>query len=90
MIRSLVAGLGMLSVLAALIIVAFLMMNSLGSSLPGGFASDASSGGTADSVVLRISGTPGVGFTGTYTWPNGSQTFKSIVGSTPTGYELRG
>ena len=90
MIRSLVAGLGLISVLAALIFVAFLMVNSLGESLGGGSVGDAPSGGAADSVVLRISGTPGVEFSGDYTTPQGSQNFSGTLGTTPTDYELGG
>ena len=60
MIRAVVAGLGFISVLAALIIVALLMVNSLGGSLAGGSAANAPSAGAAESVVLRISGTPGL------------------------------
>ena len=53
MIRAVVAGLGFISVLAALIIVALLMVNSLGGSLAGGSAANAPSEGAAESVVLR-------------------------------------
>jgi hypothetical protein len=90
MIRGLVAGLGLISVLAALIFVAFLMVNSLGGGLSGGLAGDAPSGGAADSLVLRISGTPGVRFSGNYTTPQGSQNFSGTLGATPTDYELGG
>jgi hypothetical protein len=89
-IRGLVTGLGLISVLAALIFVAFLMVNSLGGSLLGGPAGDAPSAGSADSVVLRISGTPGVKFSGNYTTPQGSQNFSGTLGTTPTDYELGG
>jgi hypothetical protein len=89
-IRGLVAALGLISVLAALIFVAFLVVNSLGGSLTGGQAGDAPSGGDADSLVLRISGTPGVGFSGNYTTPQGSQNFSGTLGTTPTDYELGG
>jgi hypothetical protein len=90
MIRGLVAALGLISVLAALIFVAFLMVNSLEGSLSGGLAGDAPSGGTAGSLVLRISGTPGVEFSGDYTTPQGSRNFSGTLGSTPTDYELGG
>jgi hypothetical protein len=89
-IRSLVAGLGLISVLAALIFVAFLMVDQLGSSLSGSLAGDAPSGGDADSVVLRISGTPGVEFSGNYTTPQGSRNFSGTLGTAPTDYELGG
>jgi len=89
-VRSVVAGLGLISVLAALIFVAFLMVNSLEGSLTGGLAGDAPSGGTADSLVLRISGTPGVEFSGDYTTPQGSQNFSGTLDTTPTDYELGG
>ncbi len=88
MIRGLVAGLGLITVLGALIIVAFLMVNSLEGSLSGGLAGDAPSGGDAGSLVLRISGTPGVEFSGNYTTPQGSQNFSGTLGSTPTDYNL--
>ncbi len=85
-----VAGLGLISVLAALIFGAFLMVNSLEGSLSGGLAGDAPSGGTAGSLVLRISGTPGVEFSGNYTTPQGSQNLSGTLGTTPTDYELGG
>jgi hypothetical protein len=90
MVRSLVAGLGLISVLAALIFVAFLMVNSFSGSLLGGSANDAPSGGATDSVVLRISGQPGVKFSGNYTTPKGSQNLGGTLGRTPTDYELGG
>ena len=90
MIRGLVAGLGLISVLAALIFVAFLMVNSLEGSLPGRLTGDAPSGGDAGSLVLRISGTPGVDFSGNYTTPQGSQNFSGTLATTPTEYELGG
>ena len=90
MIRSLVAGLGLISVLAALIFVAILVVNQLGGSLAGGPAGDAPSAGDADSIVLRISGTPGVEFSGNYTTPQGSHNFSGTLGTTPTDYELGG
>src|SRR5918992_3556731 len=90
MIRGLVAALGMITVLAALIIVAFLMVNSLEGSLSGGLAGDAPSGGSTGSLVLRISGTPGVEFSGNYTTPQGSQNFSGTLATTPTDYELGG
>jgi hypothetical protein len=89
-IRALVVGLGLISVLAALIFVAFLTVNSLGGGLTGGLAGDAPSGGAADSLVLRISGTPGVQFSGNYTTPQGSQNISGTLGTTPTDYELGG
>jgi hypothetical protein len=89
-IRALVAALGLISVLAALIFVAFLMVNSLGGSLTGGLAGDAPSGGDPDSLVLRISGTPEVQFSGNYTTPKGSQNFSGTLDTTPTDYELGG
>src|SRR5918997_1587591 len=90
MIRGLVAALGLVAILGALIFVALLMVNSLGSSLSGGLAGDAPSGGTAGSLVLRISGTPGVEFSGDYATPQGSRNFSGTLGSTPTDYELGG
>jgi hypothetical protein len=90
MVRALVAGLGLISVLATMIIVAVLMVNSLGSSLSGGLAGDAGSGGGAGSLVVRISGTAGVGFTGNYTTPKGSQNISGTLGTGPTDYNLGG
>jgi hypothetical protein len=88
--RSLVVGLGLISVLAALILVAILMGNSLGGSLLGGSGGDAPSGDAPDPLVLRISGTPGVEFSGNYTTPQGSQNFSGTLGTTPTDYNLGG
>ncbi len=90
MIRGLVAGLGLISVLGALIFVAFLMVNSLEDSFWGGSAGDAPSGGAADSLVLRISGMPGVDFSGNYTTSQGSQNISGTLGTTSTDYELGG
>jgi hypothetical protein len=88
MIRGLAAALGLISVLAALIFVALLTVNSLQDSLSGASAGDAPSGGTAGSLVLRVSGTPGVQFSGNYTTPKGSQNISGTLGTTPTDYEL--
>jgi hypothetical protein len=88
--RSLVAGLGLISVLGAFIVVALLTVSSLGSGLTGGLAGDAAAEGNADSLVLRISGTPGTKFSGNYTTPQGSQNFSGTLGATPTEYELGG
>ena len=90
MIRGLVAGLGLITVLAALIFVAVLMVNALSGTPTGGSAGDAPSGGAADSLVLRISGTPGVEFRGNYTTPQCAQSFSGTLGTTPTDYELGG
>lgn len=89
MVRGLVAAFGLISVLAALIIVALLVVNQLGSLL-GGVAGDAPTEGTAGSLVLRLSGTPGVEFSGDYTTPQGSQSFSGTLGTTPTDYKLGG
>ena len=88
MARSLVAGFGLISVLAALVFVAYLTVSSMGESVLGGSEEDASSGGAADSVVLRISGTPGVKFSGSYTTATGSKNVSGTLGATPTDYEL--
>src|ERR671911_1187660 len=90
MLRSLVATVGFITVLATLIIVGVLMVNSLGASLGGGFAGDTPPGGATNSVVLRISGTPGVQFSGNYTMPQGSQDISGTLGSAPTDYKLGG
>ena len=90
MIRAVVAGLGFISVLAALIIAALLMVNSLGGSLAGGSAANAPSAGAAESVVLRISGTPGLQFSGSYTTPEGSKNISGTLGVNPTDYDLGG
>ena len=91
MVRGLVAGLGLISVLAAMVFVAYLAVNSLGGSLSGGSAGDAQSGGGAtDSIVLRLSGTPGVKFSGSYTTPAGSQNVSGTLGAAPTDYDLGG
>jgi hypothetical protein len=73
-----------------LIIVGVLTVNSLGASLGGGFADDTPSGGATNSVVLRISGTPGVQFSGNYTMPQGSQEISGALGADPTDYNLGG
>src|SRR5215203_1940543 len=90
MLRSLVATLGFITVLATLIIVGVLMVNSLGASLGGGFAGDTPPGGATNSVVLRISGTPGLQFSGNYTTPQGSQDISGTLGTASTDYKLGG
>ena len=90
MLRSIVAPLGFISVLAALVIVGVLMVNSLGGSLEGGSAGDIPSEGATNSFVLRISGTPGLQFSGNYTTPQGSQDISGTLGTTPTDYKLGG
>jgi hypothetical protein len=90
MLRSLVAALGFITVLSTLIIVGVLMVNSLGASLGGGLGGDAPPGGATNSVVLRISGTPGVQFSGNYTTPQGSQDISGTLGTAPTDYKLGG
>jgi hypothetical protein len=90
MLRSLIAALGFISVLAALIIVGMLMVNSLGASLGGGLAGDTPARGAANTVVLRISGTPGLQFSGNYTTPQGSQDISGTLGAAPTDYKLGG
>ena len=84
------AGLGLISVLVALILGAFLMVDSLGGGLTGGSAGDVSPEGTAEAVVLRVSGTPGVRFSGNYATPQGSHDFSGTLGTAPTDYELGG
>src|SRR5215217_2282158 len=90
MLRSLVATLGFITVLSTLVIVGVLMVNSFRASLGGGFAGDTPSGGATNSVVLRISGTPGVHFSGNYTTPQGSQDIRGTLGAASTAYKLGG
>ena len=90
MIRAVVASLGFISVLAALIIAALLMVNSMGGSLAGGSAVNAPSEGAAESVVLRISGTPGLRFSGNYSTPESSKNISGTLGVDPTDYDLGG
>ena len=90
MIRAVVASLGFISVLAALIIAALLMVNSMGGSLAGSSAANAPSEGAAESVVLRISGTPGLQFSGNYTTPESSKNISGTLGVDPTDYDLGG
>ena len=90
MLRALVAALGFITVLATLIIVGVLMVNSLGASLGGGLGDDTPSVGVTNSVVLRISGTPGVQFSGNYTTPQGSQDISGTLGEAPTDYKVGG
>jgi hypothetical protein len=90
MLRTVVASLGFITVLSTLIIVGVLMVNSLGASLGGGLGGDTPSEGATNSVVLRISGTPGVQFSGNYTTPQGSQDISGTLGAAPTEYKLGG
>ena len=87
--RSLVAGLGLVAMLGALVIVGYLSVKSLGGSLvgnPGG----ASSGGAGGSLVVRVSGTPGVPFSGNYTTATGSRNISGTVGAAPIDFEIPG
>jgi hypothetical protein len=90
MLRSLAVALGFISVLATLVIVGVLMVNSLGGSLGGGSAGEIPSEEATNSFVLRISGTPGLQFSGNYTTPQGTQNFSGTLGTTPTDYKLGG
>jgi hypothetical protein len=90
MLRTVVASLGFITVLSTLIIVGVLMVNSLGASLGGGFGGDTPPGGATSSVVLRISGTPGVQFSGNYTTAQGSKDISGTLGAAPTDYKLGG
>ena len=90
MLRSVVAALGFITVLSTLVIVGVLMVNSFRASLGGGFSGDTPSGVATNSVVLRISGTPGVHFSGNYTTPQGSQDISGTLGTAPTDYKLGG
>jgi hypothetical protein len=90
MLRSLVAALGFITVLSTLIIVGVLMVNSMGASLGGSLGGDTPPGRATNSVVLRISGTPGVQFSGNYTTPQGSQNISATLGAASTDYELGG
>lgn len=84
MVRSPVAGLGLVSVLAALVFGGYLAVQSFEGSPSGG---DSPGGG---SLVLRVSGSPGVGFSGNYTTASGSKNVSGAVGGQPTDYELSG
>lgn len=86
--RSLVAGLGLLSVLGALVVVGYLTVRSLGDDLIGDPAGGSS--GEAGSLVLRLSGTPGVAFSGDYTTPSGTQNISGTLGATPVDYDISG
>jgi hypothetical protein len=90
MLRTVVASLGFITVLSTLIIVGVLMVNSFGASLGGGLGGDTPSGGATNSVVLRISGTPGLQFSGNYTTPQGSREISGTLGAAPTDYKLGG
>ena len=90
MIRAVVASLGLITVLAALIIVGLLTVNSFDGSFSGVSAGNAPPEGAADSVVLRISGTPGVQFRGNYTTPESAYDISGTVGVNPTTYNLGG
>jgi hypothetical protein len=90
MLRSLVAALGFITVLSTLIIVGVLMVNSFGASLGGGSGGDTPSGGGTNSLVLRISGTPGVQFSGNYTTAQGSQDISATLGAASSDYKLGG
>jgi hypothetical protein len=85
MFRSLVAALSFVSILVVLVIVGVLTLNFFKDSLSSGTPA----GEPADSVVLRISGTSGVQFSGNYTTPNGSQNISGTLGTTPVDYKIK-
>jgi hypothetical protein len=82
--RSLVAGLGLISMLAALIYGGYLAA----ASMSGGVSKDDASSGP--SVALRVSGTPGLKFSGNYATPKGSENLSGTVAASPTEYDIGG
>lgn len=90
MLRSLVAALGLVSVVVVLVIVGVLTVNSLNDVLGGGASNDTSSGGATSPVVLRISGTSGTQFSGNYTTSDGTQNLSGTLGTTPMDYKIGG
>ena len=84
MVRSLVAGLGLVAMLAAMVIGGYMMVKSMGQDMVGG------SSGEEPSPTIRVSGTPGVPYSGNYTTTTGSQNFNGTVGATPLDYKIPG
>ena len=89
MIRAVVAGLGFISLLAALIIAALLMVNSLGGSPAGGSAAN------APLQELRTRSFCGsrvhLGYSSVATTtPEGSRNISGTLGVNPTDYDLGG
>ena len=85
--RTLIAGLGFVSVLGALVVVGYLAANSLSGGLMGDPAGGAS-GDAEGSLVVRVSGTPGVPFSGNYTTATGSQNINGTVGAAPMDFKI--
>jgi hypothetical protein len=77
--RSVVAGIGLVSVIGAMILGSYVVVKAMGAELSGGPAA----GDEASSLVLRISGTPGTSFSGTYTTDEGSQSVSGVLGTAP-------
>lgn len=84
--RSLVAGIGLVSVIGAMILVSYIVVEAMGAELSSGSAA----GDEASSLAPRISGTPGTSFSGTYTTAEGSQNVSGMLEGAPTVYELSG
>ncbi len=80
-LRSLGTGLGLVAMLGALVIGGYMMVQSLGNDLTGDPSSE-------PSLVIRISGTPGVPFSGNYTTTTGAKNISGTVGATPTDYKV--
>ena len=83
MVKSLVSGLGLVAMLAALVIVGYQMVKSMDRDLLGGSSEESP-------LTIRVSGTPGVPFTGNYTTTTGSQNFNGTVGATPLDFKVPG
>lgn len=81
-VRSLVSGLGLVAMLAALVIGGYMMVKSMGQDMIGGSSSE------EVTLTIRVSGTPGVPFTGNYTTTTGSQNFNGTVGATPLDFKI--
>ena len=74
--------------LGALVIGGYQLVKSFGADL--GDPSGGASGGTNPSLVIRVSGTPGVPFSGNITTAEGTENISGTVGATPTDFEISG
>jgi hypothetical protein len=75
--------------LGALVFGGYMMVKSLGNDLMGDPAGGPS-GRAAGSLVLRISGTPGLPFSGNITTAEGTENISGTLGAAPMDFEISG
>lgn len=85
--RSIVGALGFVGLMAALVAGGYLAVTSLGDGMMG---EDPAVESVSGALILRVSGTPGTSYSGTYTAVGGTNNATGVVTATPKDYELPG